>query len=188
MAEPNAAIRTAVLDALPGTLSDIARRMGRKGNDSTVIRHLKWLVADGLVEHEGAVYERLHVVSTPATRAYPAHFDGEARRLFALKVATLVRDGLWDDDRDGELLERYVTAVQVARQARTRIAQRADEDRTDPAAAYITSGSQGQLVQHPDLKTAREAERDAQVYEDKLRDRLDRAPVGDGDDDDMAGL
>lgn len=53
------------------------------------------------------------------------------------------------------LLERYVRAMETARHARERLAA---------ADTYVTLGSQGQLVQHPDIKTAREAERDAHEY------------------------
>jgi phage terminase small subunit len=68
--------------------------------------------------------------------------------------------GLWNPS-DTLGLERLVRSVEVGRLARARIAARA---KRSPDAAYLTAGSQGQLVQHPDLKTAREAERDAAAY------------------------
>jgi phage terminase small subunit len=64
-------------------------------------------------------------------------------------------------------LERYVRAIEVGRLARARIAQRAaelDKEGKGDQMAYLTHGSQGQLVQHPDLKTARDAEKDANDY------------------------
>jgi len=72
----------------------------------------------------------------------------------------IVKDGAWRPEYS-LLLERYVRSCEVARHARHRLAVRAA---ADPASAYTTTGSQGQLVQHPDLKTAREAERDAHEY------------------------
>jgi len=76
-----------------------------------------------------------------------------------------VKEGRWRPEYS-LLLERYVTAVEVGRLARERISDRAAKD--GEAAAYQTRGSQGQLVQHPDLKTAREAERDANEYAREL--------------------
>lgn len=172
-------LRSAVLEGVPGTKAEIARRMGRKRNDSTVARYLTALADDGTIERDGNLWVRRQVSPPFADYGWPAHFDEAARILFLEKVVSYQQAGMWDDE-DREILERYVTSVQVGRLARERIKKRADESPDDPASAYTTRGSQGQLVQHPDLKTSREAERDAQVYEDKLLERQEmRGPADD---------
>lgn len=94
----------------------------------------------------------------------PAGLDRAARLLWRLTIVQLGDQGTWADS-DLPLLERYIRSVEVARHARGRIERRA---KSNPAEAYVTRGSQGQLVQHPDLKTAREAERDANDYAQDL--------------------
>jgi phage terminase small subunit len=94
----------------------------------------------------------------------PVDLDSASKALW-----TKTRDGLkvarrWRPEYS-PLLERYVRALEVARVIRGRIAKRA---KADPGSAYTTTGSQGQLVQHPDVKTARDAERDADKYAAEL--------------------
>lgn len=86
--------------------------------------------------------------------------DAASKRLWSVVVRELEARGVLREV-DEAAIARYVLAEQVARLARGRIADRA---KCDPDTAYVTRGSQGQLVQHPDLKTAREAERDAAAY------------------------
>ena len=90
----------------------------------------------------------------------PTGLDRVSRKRWNLTIEQLVGQGTWADS-DVPLLERYVRALEVGRLARARIAGRA---KRNPSEAYTTRGSQGQLVQHPDLTTAREAERDANDY------------------------
>jgi P27 family predicted phage terminase small subunit len=90
----------------------------------------------------------------------PNGLDAASKALWRLVVADLTARGVLRDV-DAPAITRYVLAEQVARLARARIAARV---KVDPDSAYTTHGSQGQLVQHPDLKTAREAERDAAAY------------------------
>lgn len=100
----------------------------------------------------------------PDTTTCPADLDRQSKSVWKKTRSILRRDDRWRPEYS-LLLERYVRAIEVARLARCRIADRA---LLDPEAAYITRGSQGQLVQHPDLKTAREAERDANEYAREL--------------------
>jgi P27 family predicted phage terminase small subunit len=90
----------------------------------------------------------------------PTGLDAASKALWRVVVDDLTARGVLRDV-DGTAIGRFVVAEQVARLARGRIAARA---KRDPDTAYVTRGSQGQLVQHPDLKTAREAERDAAAY------------------------
>lgn len=86
--------------------------------------------------------------------------DAKSRKLWESVEAYLDERGMLLGI-DATAIGRFVMAEQVARLARDRIAARA---KVDPDSAYTTRGSMGQLVQHPDLKTAREAERDAAAY------------------------
>jgi P27 family predicted phage terminase small subunit len=90
----------------------------------------------------------------------PSGLDAASKALWRLVVDDLTARGVLRDV-DEPAIGRYVVAEQVARLARQRMAARA---KRDPDSAYTTRGSMGQLVQHPDLKTAREAERDAASY------------------------
>lgn len=90
----------------------------------------------------------------------PDGLDVPSKALWALVVKDLTDRGVLRDV-DATAIGRFVIAEQVARLARERIAGRV---KSEPASAYTTRGSMGQLVQHPDLKTAREAERDAAAY------------------------
>lgn len=94
----------------------------------------------------------------------PRDFDAVSKTLWKRTRELLKRDNAWRPEYS-PLLERYVRAIEVGRLARGRITERA---KVDPESAYLTTGSQGQLVQHPDLKTAREAERDANEYAREL--------------------
>jgi phage terminase small subunit len=90
----------------------------------------------------------------------PAGLDSKSRALWRRLCLAMQAQGTWDLS-DSLALERLVRSVEVGRLARARIAARA---KRGADGAYLTRGSQGQLVQHPDLKTAREAERDAASY------------------------
>lgn len=94
----------------------------------------------------------------------PVDLDRISKELWKRTIEQLREQGTWADS-DLPLLERYIRSVEVGRLSRHRIADRA---KRTPEAAYTTRGSQGQLVQHPDLKTAREAERDANDYAQDL--------------------
>lgn len=95
------------------------------------------------------------------TQPPPADFDATARRAWRVALAELQTVGSWTP-ATGELLAAYCRALMAARLARERIARRAAEHGDDEA--YTTHGSQGQKVQAPDLKTMRDAERDAVGY------------------------
>ena len=104
------------------------------------------------------------------TTACPADLDKQSKAVWKRTRTILKRDGRWRPEYS-LLLERYVRAIEVGRLARQRIAARAVElakAGQGEGMAYLTHGSQGQLVQHPDLKTAREAERDANEYGKEL--------------------
>lgn len=104
----------------------------------------------------------------------PDGLDGRSKALWWRTLGELQAQGTWQDS-DRELLDRYIRALQRARLAREYAA----------AADFVTEGSQGQLVAHPAVKTAREAERDAHDYANDLiltpaaRRRHDvKAPTG----------
>lgn len=79
---------------------------------------------------------------------------------------------------DVTLLERFCASEQRAREARARLEE----------SGWTARGSQGQLVQHPDAKTLREAELDAHRYatdliltpESRRRHSIEVAPPGGG--------
>ncbi len=118
----------------------------------------------------------------PDTSGCPSDLDPFSATVWKRTRHQLMKDGRWRPEYS-LLLERYVRSCEVARKARGRIAIRAA---VDPDEAYTTRGSQGQLVQHPDLKTAREAERDANEYGKELiltpaaRQKLGEQPVPSG--------
>jgi P27 family predicted phage terminase small subunit len=104
----------------------------------------------------------------------PAYLDDESVRLWRKTKRQLNAQGTWQDS-DAPLLERYIDALQRAREARARIEWReglgeaqsqAGEERT--FWGWTALGSQRQLVQHPDVKTLREAQQDAHRYAEAL--------------------
>lgn len=105
----------------------------------------------------------------------PDDFAEESRSLW-LRVQRQLRDqGTWQDT-DAPLLESYTRAVALARSARLAAAE-------EP----FVEGSKGQLVAHPGLKVAAEAERDACRFATALlltpeaRKRHDVTPAESGD-------
>jgi P27 family predicted phage terminase small subunit len=106
----------------------------------------------------------------------PPELDKRARRLWQQTLAQLKAQGTWKDT-DWPLLERYVRAWERALLAREGM-----------GGEVTTKGSMGQLVQHPNLKTARDAEHDAHQYATDLlltpasrkRAGLDEAETEDG--------
>lgn len=133
---------------------------------------------------------------------FPKDLDKQSKLIWTRTRDVLKKMDTWEGEYS-LLLERYVRALEVGRQARARIAGRdaeldelrpewlktcsrlqmlqstglleADEatelkkvERNLMRTAYTAWGSQGQLVPHPDLKTAREAERDANDYAREL--------------------
>ncbi len=85
-------------------------------------------------------------------RISPPDLTRSGKSLWRETLRHLIGQGTWEDS-DRPALERYVRSVERARLAR--------EER---AGALTAVGSQGQLVQHPNLRTEREAERDARDY------------------------
>lgn len=218
MATPAVDLAPRVVDLLPAKQAVIARKLGRRKSDGTVRRILRDLEAAGVVVRDvGGAWHRadqieittrpnLRVVPPPApapekpakpdpppepagvarapARAedgYPVDFDDDARTLYVTKQAVLEAQGSWKAS-DGELLEQYVRCEMRARLAR------ADLIGDDGRMRLTTRGSQGQIVQHPNVKTAREAERDAIGYADALgltpegRKRLGISDEPDDDD------
>lgn len=108
--------------------------------------------------------------TNPDTIECPGDFDRISKSIWRKTRALIKKEGSWRPEYS-ILLERYVRAIEVGRLARARIAARAKalkQSGQDDAMAYLTHGSQGQLVQHPDLKTARDAENDANNYAREL--------------------
>jgi P27 family predicted phage terminase small subunit len=82
----------------------------------------------------------------------PDDLDEAAKALWRRVQRHLREQRTWQDT-DAELLESYVRAIALARTARL-----------TAAASPFVEGSKGQLVAHPGLKVAAEAERDAHRY------------------------
>lgn len=82
----------------------------------------------------------------------PTDLDARSRRLWRTTRTELIEQGTWRDS-DAETLGRYVRACERARLAREAM-----------AGELTAKGSKGQDVAHPNLKTARDAERDAHDY------------------------
>jgi len=87
----------------------------------------------------------------------PDDFDKESKALWRKTQKQLEAQGTWQAS-DMPTLERYVRATERARLARDGLPTRHGKP------TLTAEGSQGQLVQHPNVKTAREAERDAHEY------------------------
>lgn len=106
----------------------------------------------------------------------PKDFSRADKALYAGTRAALKKRGVWQPEYS-PLLERYVGAVGRAREALARIMAR---EAAEPGSGWVTLGDRKQLVQHPDVKTLREAERDA---DDRAKSLLltpaDRAKLGD---------
>jgi P27 family predicted phage terminase small subunit len=98
------------------------------------------------------------------TAKVPADLDKESKDLWALTKRQLQAQGTWKES-DAAVLERYVRALERARIARADLVVPSGKS---TAIKLTTTGSTGQLVQHPSVKTAREAELDAQKYADSL--------------------
>lgn len=112
----------------------------------------------------------------------PDDLDRTSKTIWRKTRLLVNNEGRWRPEYS-LLLERYVRALEVGRFARKRISDRAAklarEGKGDEM-AYLTHGSQGQLVQHPDLKTARDAEKDANEYaRELLLTPAARAKIGD---------
>ncbi len=113
----------------------------------------------------------------------PRDLDETSRALWRLTIEQLEAQGTWESS-DVPALERYIRASERARQAREDLPR-------DPSTGRVkltAKGSQHQLVQHPNIKTCREAERDANDYAKELlltpaaRRRAQVEAGGDGDD------
>ena len=82
----------------------------------------------------------------------PADLDAPGRALWRRTVKALQGQSTWEDSDVGAL-ERYVRAVERGRQAR------------EARGGQLTAeGSQGQPTQHPNLRTEREADKDAHDF------------------------
>ena len=79
-------------------------------------------------------------------------FDEYGRTVYGAAREELEAQGTWRDT-DAPLLEAYVRSLVLARQARAEV-----------ASSPFTEGSRGQLVAHPGVKIASDAERDAERY------------------------
>ena len=95
--------------------------------------------------------------------APPPGLDKTSQALWRELVTALRAEGTFRE-HDSTSLERYVRAVEVSRLARERIAERTKAG----GDGYSTTGSTGQLVQHPDVKLAQDSDRLAATYADAL--------------------
>jgi len=92
----------------------------------------------------------------------PEDLDAESKKLWKATKKHLEDQQTWEDS-DAKMLERYIRADERARVARAALPR----DKNG-VLVLTTNGSQDQLVQHPNVKTAREAERDANEYAKEL--------------------
>ena len=104
----------------------------------------------------------------------PRDLDSKSQEVFRETLAVLRTrdDPEFVQVTDVPLLEQYVRNLQIARHALNRINAREDayeewkakphpDDEKPPSRGWTSLGAQRQLVQHPDVKTMREALRDA---------------------------
>jgi P27 family predicted phage terminase small subunit len=91
----------------------------------------------------------------------PSDFDAASKAVWRTALEELQELGVWTD-ATAPLLELYCRALQTARAARVRIARRLKTD--GDGAAFHSLGSLKQLVIHPDVQIARQAEADAAAY------------------------
>ncbi len=99
---------------------------------------------------------------SPDSVTAPRDLDPISRALWRLTIEQLTAQGTWETS-DVPALERYVRAAERARWARDALPR--DKD---GRVVMTAKGSQHQLVQHPNIKTCREAERDAHEYAKEL--------------------
>lgn len=92
----------------------------------------------------------------------PPDVDRDSKELWKVTLEQLEAQGTWQTS-DVKTLERYIRAEERARVARAGLPR----DR-DGRLVLTAKGSQHQLVQHPNVKTSREAERDANDYAKEL--------------------
>lgn len=116
----------------------------------------------------------------------PADLSTPFRALWTWTIEVLEQQGTWQAS-DLPALERYIRASERARLARETLPR--DKD---GRVVLTTKGSQHQLVQHPNIKTCREAERDANDYARELlltpaARRRAQVEAGGGEDDPLAG-
>jgi P27 family predicted phage terminase small subunit len=87
----------------------------------------------------------------------PDDVDKESKALWKKTIKLLEDQGTWQPS-DVQTLERYIRTTERGRLAREGLKG------LDGSMVLTDTGSKGQLVQHPNVKTAREAERDAHEY------------------------
>ncbi len=87
----------------------------------------------------------------------PTYLGQKARENYHRTVALMESEGYWNDAY-AAVLERYARALERAEDGRKLAAHE----------GMTTRGSQGQLVEHPGVKSEREADRDAHRYAQAL--------------------
>lgn len=128
----------------------------------------------------------------------PASFDQAAGVIWRRTIKQLKELGFFED-ADLPLIERYVLALEMARRQREKIVELEALEGTwvgeELHLGAYTTGSTGQLVAHPAVKMARDAEADAQKYAEALlltpasRARAHRgAKKTEADEPDLAAL
>lgn len=90
----------------------------------------------------------------PSTRvSVPKGLTTPGKALWRASLSALREQGTWQDS-DVTALDRYVRAMERVWAARALVKE----------SGVTARGSQGQLVQHPNVKTLREAERDSRDF------------------------
>jgi len=95
-------------------------------------------------------------VKRPRPDAPPGDVDNYSKQFWSRTVEQLKEQGLWRD-AFAPLLERYVRACELARHARVRVPDHG-----------TARGAAGQPVEHPLIRTPRQAEHDAHRYAEAL--------------------
>jgi len=94
----------------------------------------------------------------------PKHLSPAGKALYVHSRKLLKADRRWRPEYS-PLLARYVGALERAEAAYTRIIAR---EKVEAGTGWTSFGDRRQLVQHPDVRTLREAERDAHTYAEAL--------------------
>lgn len=125
---------------------------------------------------------------TPPSPLPPGDLARPFRALWTKTRQALEKQGTWQDS-DAELLSRYIRALERASLAHADLLKDPEtgEPYADGRPRLTALGSNKQIVQHPSVKTAREAEQDADararmlLLSPEARKRVDLKPPSDGD-------
>lgn len=168
-------VRAAILDALPGTQTEIARALGRHPSDRTVRSRLRDLEAQNVIESEDGQFrlapepepEPVELPEAFAGYEFPPYFDRVSQQLLVVKLDELKTID-WTTAAI-ELLESYVSCLQRSR--------RGHEALLD--GEFAVGQKSGRVYAHPAIKVIEKADSDGQKYRLELQ-KLDEKGGGGG--------